>query len=104
MVERNEFHLKFGKAREALAIWKEIFEASKTAGPKPPPMRMMTDISGSAYTLILEMQLKDFNDINPKNYVWVTNPKFQELYQKFIPLCDSAKRTYYKIEAEFGTR
>lgn len=101
IIERNEFRLKFGKAREGIAIWKEIIESGKTSGMKVPSIRLMTDISGEAYTLIVEMQLKSFTDINPKNYVWVTNEKWQELYQKFIPLCESSRRTYYTIEAEF---
>ena len=100
IVERNEFRLKFGKAKEAIAIWKEIAESAKGMN-EAPSMRVMTDISGNAYTLIVEMQIRSFNDINPKNYVWVTNPKFQDLYQKFIPLCDSSRRTYYNIEAEY---
>ena len=101
IIERNEFYLKFGKAKDALAIWREILQSGKNLPGKMPSMRIMTDISGPSYTLVLEMQLKDFNDINPKNYIWVTNPRFQELYQKFIPLCESSKRVYYNIEAEY---
>jgi hypothetical protein len=101
IVERNEFRLKFGKAKEGIAIWKDIMEVGKSIPEKTLPIRLMSDISGNSYTLIVEMEIKTFNDINPKNYVWVTNPKFQELYQKFIPLCESSKRTYYNIEAEY---
>lgn len=101
IIERNEFKLKFGKAKEAIAIWKEIIESGTTAERKPPPIRMMTDISGDAYTIVMELKLKNITEINPKNYIWVTNPKFQELYQKFIPLCESAKRIYYTVEAEY---
>lgn len=101
MVMRNEFRLKFGKAKEAIALWKEILESGKNSQQKTPPMRIMTDISGEAYTLIMEMKLNNFNEVNPTNYIWVTNPKFQDLYQKFIPLCESSKRTYYNIEAEY---
>ena len=102
LIERNEFRLKFGKAKEGLAIWKEILEASKeAAGLNVPEMRLLSDISGDAYTIIMEMKIKNFNDINPKNYVWVTNRRFQDLYQSFIPLCESSYRTYYTIEAEY---
>jgi len=101
LVERNEFHLKFGKAKEGISIWKEIIESGKNMGGTVPSIRLMTDISGEAYTIVVEMELKSWNDINPKNYVWVTNSKFQELYQQFIPLCESSKRTYFNIEAEY---
>lgn len=99
IIERNVFHLKFGKAKEGIAIWKEILDAAKNSNIKTPEMRLLSDISGSSYTLVLEMHINGFNDINPKNAIWVTNEKFQELYQKFVPLCDSATREYLRIEA-----
>jgi hypothetical protein len=48
------------------------------------------------------MFLKDILDISPKNYVWITNEKYQELYQRFVPLCESSERTYFKVEAEIN--
>jgi hypothetical protein len=97
IIERNVFHLKFGKAKEGIAIWKEILSVTKEVG-KIPSMVLLSDLSGTAYTIVIEMTLKNFSDINPKNYTWVTDPRFQDLYQKFIPLCDSSERTYYTIE------
>lgn len=98
LIERNIFHLKFGKAKEAIAIWKEILSESKKI-INVPEMRLLSDISGRAYTLIVEMHISGFNDINPKNAVWVTHEKFQTLYEQFKPLCESAEREYLKIES-----
>ncbi len=99
MIERNEFRIKFGRMKEALALWKEmIAEMSKIKdGPK---VRVMTDISGPSYTLVLEVQLRDFIHIGLKNYQWMSQEKVAELYQKFVPLCESSERTLYKIEQE----
>ena len=97
IIERNEFRLKFGQAKEAIAIWKEILEESKKI-PGVPEMRLLSDLSGPAYTLIVELHLKSFSDINMKNAVWDTTDKFRDLYQKFIPYCESANREFYKIE------
>ena len=99
VIQRNAFRLKFGKAKEAIAIWKEIMEAVKTSNLQTPEMRLMSDLSGDSYTLIMELHLKSFIDLNPSQAIWATTPKFQELYEKFKPLCDSATREYYKIEA-----
>jgi hypothetical protein len=99
IIEKNTFYLKFGKAKEAIAIWKKILEESKKSNLKSPEMRLLSDISGSAYTLVLEMHIGSMIDINSKHVVWATHPTFQELYQQFIPLCDRAERAYYKIEA-----
>ena len=99
IIERNTFQLKFGKAKESIAIWKEMLEIMKNQG-NHPEIRLMTDLSGKAYTLTLEMRLKSFMDIGPKTYSWMTNEATQALYQKFIPLCDSAHREYCRVEME----
>lgn len=99
IIEKNEFRLKFGKAKEAIAIWKSILEVFK--GQKDAPkMRLMSDMTGPSYTLILEMQLLNFIDIGFKHYQWLTSEKVAQLYQEFVPLCESAHRTLYNIEME----
>ncbi len=99
MIERNEFRIKFGKMKDALSLWKEMIdEMSKIKdGPK---VRIMTDITGPSYTLVVELQLRDFIHIGLKNYQWLSAEKVGELYQKFIPLCESSERTLYKIEQQ----
>ncbi len=100
VIERNTFYLKFGKAKEAIAIWKEILEGSKNTGMKTPEMRLLSDMSGESYTLVVELYIKDMIDLNQKQAVWGTTEKFQTLYQKFIPLCERAQREFFKIEDE----
>ena len=100
LIERNIFRLKFGKAREAIAIWKSILEESKKSGINTPEMRLLSDLSGETYTLVVEMQIKTMIDLNQKQAVWATTERFQELYQKFIPLCEGAHREFLKIEDE----
>ena len=54
IVVRNVFRLKFGKAKEAVAIMKEGLAIQKRAG-SDMPSRLMTDLTGSFYTLVLEL-------------------------------------------------
>jgi hypothetical protein len=99
IIERNVFHLKFGKAKEAIAIWKEIMEAIKKNVTIPAPeMRLLSDLSGPSYTLVVELHLKSFMDMNPKQAIWATTESVQTLYHQFIPICESASREYYRIE------
>lgn len=98
IIERNTFHLKFGKAKEAIAIWKEIMEAAKKSALEKPEIRLLSDLSGPAYTIVMELHLRSFNDLNPTQAIWAMTPAFQELYAKFKPLCESATREFYKIE------
>jgi len=100
IIEQNIFYLKFGKAKEAIEIWKQIGEVMKKDERFNTPMRILTDLTGSAYTLILELYLRSYMEINPMTYTWKTNQQARELYQQFIPLCDSARREFYKIEME----
>jgi hypothetical protein len=99
IVERNEFRVKFGMMKDALAIWKDVFDEMKNI-KDAPRLRIMTDMTGPAYTLVVELEVRDFIQIGFKNYLWSTNSKAAELYRKFVPLCDSSERILYKIEIE----
>jgi hypothetical protein len=100
IIEQNIFHLKFGKAKEAIEIWKQIGEVMKKDGRFNIRMRILTDLTGPAYTLIFELNIHSYMEINPMMYVWKTNQQARELYQQFIPLCESGHRELYKIEME----
>src|SRR5436190_17627579 len=99
IIVRHVFHLRFGKAKEAIDIWKQIMDAAKKSNLSSPEMRLLSDLSGDAYTLVMELHIKSFLDMNPNQVIWATTPAFQELYEKFKPLCESASKEYYKIES-----
>ena len=102
IIERIKFHLKFGKAKESISLWKQMIEELKKDERFQFPVRILTDVTSSSYTLIIEMNLRSYTDINPLNYLWSVHAKVRELYQQFIPLCESAERQLYKIEMEVG--
>jgi hypothetical protein len=100
IIEQNIFYLKFGKAKDAIVLWKQICEELKKDTRFTTPCRILTDLTGPAYTLIFELNLKSYMEINPMVHIWKTNEKAKELYQQFIPMCESAERELYKIEME----
>ena len=56
IVIRNVFRLKFGKAREAVALFKEALAIQKRAlTGEDFTARMLTDVTGQNYTLVLEV-------------------------------------------------
>jgi hypothetical protein len=61
-------------------------------------VRILTDMTGPSYTLILELEIRDLIHLGLKNYQWMTKSSVTELYQKFVPLCESSERTLYKVE------
>ena len=56
IVVRNVFRLKFGKSREAVALVKEGLAIQKKAvGGLDFSTRLLTDVTGPFYTLVLEL-------------------------------------------------
>jgi len=63
VVIRNVFQLKFGKAREALALVKEGVEIQKRAFSGVEfSNRVLTDITGPFYTLVLELTVPSLGE------------------------------------------
>jgi hypothetical protein len=56
VVIRNVFRLKFGKAREAVALFKEGIAIQKRVGAGSDfSTRLLTDVTGPFYTVVLEI-------------------------------------------------
>ena len=96
IVIRNAFRLKFGKAREALAVMKEGLAIQKRLVPVASA-RLLTDVTGPHYTLVLELtapNLAAFEAEMPKIF---GDKDFQANYQKLIPLVESGHREIFTI-------
>ncbi len=99
-VERNIFHLKFGMAKSALALWKEYLRKVQS-GNQDIHVRLLTDITGRGYTIVLELSYEQYADLEPAKCLLTKQEGWKEFYQQFIPLCEYAERTQYKLEIEF---
>lgn len=97
MIERNEFRVKFGRMKEAKAIWLELLQALKPEDGNIK-VRMLTDLTGPAYTLVLELELKDFMHHGVLQEKWKSNSQVAVLYKQFTEICDSSERVLYHIE------
>ena len=98
-VERNEFQLKFGSAREALPMWKEYLSKVHER-EKNIHCRLLTDVSGSGYVIILEIEYETFAEAEPAKCRLTHQEDWKEFYSKFIPFCKSSKRTYYTLQTQ----
>jgi hypothetical protein len=99
VVERNEFRLKFGASAVALNLWKDYLNVVQNEDKKIR-VRILTDISGPAYTLIVEQIHETFSEAEPTRCRLVQRSDWKAFYQKFIPLCDHSHRTFYKQQLE----
>ncbi len=96
IVIRNTFRLKFGKAREAVAIMKEGIAIQKRAGVNVS-QRLLTDMTGVFYTIVLELTLPNlatFETMMPKI---MGDKDWQANYQKLLPLVESGQREIFTL-------
>ncbi|HEY5748425.1 MAG TPA: hypothetical protein VIU12_20285 [Chryseolinea sp.] len=99
-VERNVFTLKFGASKEAMPMWKEYLERVQKRDKKIHA-RLLTDVSGAAYSLVLELGYETFAEAEPSQCRLTHQEDWKEFYAKFTPLCERSERTYYRLQVEF---
>ncbi len=98
IVIRNVFQLKFGKAREAVALMKEgrAIEKRVMSGVEYSS-RVLTDVTGPFYTLVLELtvpSLAAFESNAPRLF---GDKEWQAHYQKMASLVESGRREVFSI-------
>jgi hypothetical protein len=96
IVVRNVFELKFGKAREALAVMKEGLAIQKRLAPDASA-RLLTDLTGRHYTLVLELTVSSLGALEATTPRIFGDQEFQTNYQKMMPLVESGHREIFTI-------
>ena len=98
IVIRNVFRLKFGKAKEAVALVREGVAIQKRAGAGVEfSTRVLTDVTGPFYTLVWELtvpNLAAFEGAAPK---LMGDKDWQANYQKLGALVDSGYREIFTV-------
>jgi hypothetical protein len=96
IVIRNVFQLKFGKAREAVALMKEGLAIQKRLGVDVS-QRMLTDVTGDFYTLVLELTLPNLAALEGTMSRVMGDKDWQAHYQKIVPLVESGRRDVFTV-------
>jgi hypothetical protein len=96
IIVRNTFRLKFGKAREAVAILKEGLAIQKRIGVDFS-QRLMTDLSGEFYTIVLELAVPNLATLETMMPKVMGDKDWQANYQKFVPLVESGHRELFTL-------
>ena len=98
VVVRNVFQLKFGKAREAVALMKEGMAIQKRVMTGLDySTRILTDLTGPFYTLVLELTVPDYATMEKNAPRLFGDKEFQANYQKLTALVESGRREVYSI-------
>jgi hypothetical protein len=99
IVIRDVFRLKFGKTREALAAFKMVGDHLTAQGRMPSSSRVLTDLVGPYYTLVLEMTAAGLGEYEQESQRVMQDPEWRTLYQKFTPFVESGYREIFSIVA-----
>ena len=97
-VIRNVFRLKFGKAREAVALFKEGIAIQKRLGAGLDfSTRLLTDVTGPFYTVVLELSVPNLATFEANAPRFMGDKDWQANYQKITPLVESGYREIFTI-------
>jgi hypothetical protein len=98
IVIRNVFQLKFGKAREAIALLKEGVVIQKRAATGVElSTRLLTDVTGPFYTVVLELTLPNLATLESFAPQLFGDKDWQAHYHKLTPLVESGHREVFTI-------
>ena len=98
IVIRNVFRLKFGKAREAVALMKETRAIEKRVmSGLEYSSRILTDVTGPFYTLVLEITLPNLSTFESNSPRLFGDKEWQAQSQKMASLVDSGYREIFSI-------
>ena len=98
IIVRNVFQLKFGKAKEAVAHLKEGLAIQKKAlADVDFSTRLLTDVTGPNYTLVLELTLPDLATYEANMPRLFADPDWHATYQKLTALVESGHRDVFRV-------
>jgi hypothetical protein len=96
IVIRDTFYLKFGKARDAKTLMGE-FNSIAAKYEDKTPRRFLTDFTGEAYRLILEMSFQDLATYETTLKSYFGRDEWRKWYEKFIPLVNRSEREILSV-------
>jgi len=96
IVVRNVFRLKFGKAKEGVALLKEGVAIQKRAGVDMN-QRILTDLVCQFYTLVLEITLPSLSALESNMPRVAADKDWHAYYEKYSALVESGYREIFTI-------
>jgi hypothetical protein len=98
IVIRNVFQLKFGKARDAVALMKDGMAIQKRVMSGVDfSTRVLTDVTGPFYTLVLEITVPSLSTFESNMPRLFGDKEWQAHYQKVGALVESGYREVFSI-------
>ncbi len=95
LVVRNTFRLRFGKAKDAIAVAKDMVSLNAKAGFSDT--RLLVDLVTDHYTLVLEIMVDSLADLETRMAQLMGHPDWQACYARFVPLVESGRREIFRV-------
>ena len=100
IVVRNVFRVKFGKSKDAVALWKEGLALAKKLGFQSKSNRVLTDLVGTFYTVVFENTFESLTDFENAAKAVMGSPEWQAWYAKVSAVTETGFREVFNIVAE----
>jgi hypothetical protein len=94
IVVRDVFQLKFGAARPVKALMQE---SRKIMGDAAKNSRVLFDLVGPAYTMVLETSYQNLSEFESQLSSTLNKDEWAAWYQKFIPHVNSSYREIFSV-------
>ncbi|MBI2862198.1 MAG: hypothetical protein HYX89_05210 [Chloroflexi bacterium] len=92
---RDVFQAKYGKGDKVVALFKET---RQTWGQRYPNQRILTDASGSFFTVVTEREMANLAEWERLIAETFAHPAFGDWFARMEPLVESGRREFYNIE------
>ncbi len=98
LVVRNVFKLKFGKAKEAVALMKKgLAIQDRALAGTDFSTRVLTDVTGPFYTLVLELTVPSLGAFEAEAPRLFADKEWQANYAQMSALVESGYREVFTI-------
>ena len=92
---REVFRVRFGQAKEAIALAHEGVAIEEKYGGKGS--RILADVTGDHYTLVMEQEFESLAAFEEGLQRTFQSPEFRAWYPRFASLIDSGRREIFRI-------
>lgn len=99
IVARTEIDAKWGRGDDVVAAFKEMMS---TAGEGDPPTRLLTDLSGEYFTVVIETTHESLAAWETWREQMFAKQEFVESFAKTAELINSGRLRFYTIQQEAG--
>ena len=94
IVEPDVFQAKYGQGDERVEVLKESRPLWEARGVNH---RILTDVAGSFFTVVLELEWPDQVPLTIAHEVLFAKPEFAEWFSRTVPLTESGRRERYSV-------